>query len=254
MSFPVKLTPIQLMTLSFIPMVLLLAQISSWVSPDEIIHNYYTSRGNLINTWFVKKGWFWTTLAYIAVVWKSPKFKRRSLYRFGLITFSWLLFTQWLNGMPLMDRIFVWTGGECRVETPDRIPISVKHLFEKSLDSDYHVSKVVSSMVCRSSKGKWEGGHDPSGHVFLMTLSICVLVTELLAIYNLQEIKEEFNNILKDKSVLKNPSVLLISIVLLSSMMLYMTGLKYHSSLEQFSGLFVSYSVLLFVWWLVPDN
>lgn len=254
MQFPMKLTTIQLSVLFIIPTVLLLAQISSWVSPDEVIHNYYTSRGNLINTWFVKKGWFWTTLAYVAVLMKSPKFERRSLYRFGLITLFWFLFTQWLNGMPLMDRIFVWTGGECRLETPVTLPIQVNNLFEKSLENNYHVSKVISSLECRKAKGIWEGGHDPSGHVFLMTLSICVLVTELLSLYDFQQIKQEFHNITKDKSISKNPSVLLISIVCISLMMLYMTGIKYHSILEKLSGLSVSYIVLLFVWWLIPDN
>lgn len=248
-----RLTAPQVLVLVLIPVVLFLAQISAWGSPDEVIHNYYTSKGNLVNAWFVKKGWFWTTLAYVAVVVKSPRFERRSLYRFGLVTFFWILFTQWLYGMPLMDRIFVWTGGQCRVDAPESLPQTARVLFKKALDNDSHVSKMVSSMACRRAKGVWEGGHDPSGHVFLMTLSVCLLVTELLSLYDVSEIQDEFRDFARDKSLVRAPSVLLVAIVGLSIVMLYMTGVKYHSILEKLSGLVVSYLVLLFVWWLVPS-
>lgn len=244
------LSPLRSAVLLIVPAVLILAQVSSWLSPDEMIHNYYTSSGNLINTWFVKKGWFWTSLAYFLVLIKSPRFQRRSLYRFGLVTLFWILFTQWLVGMPLMDRIFIWSGGQCKLLTDP--PVQFGASFHPN--EDHHVSSLISSMACKKIKGTWEGGHDPSGHVFLMSLSVCVLVTELLSLYNLRQIQSEFHDIVRDRSVVKNPSVLLVLIVFLSLMMLYMTGLKYHSISEKLSGLFVSYVVLGFVWWLLPDS
>ena len=34
-------------------------------APDEEVYNYYNNKRNILNQWFVKKGWGWTTLVII---------------------------------------------------------------------------------------------------------------------------------------------------------------------------------------------
>ncbi|GMM32085.1 hypothetical protein DAMA08_048300 [Martiniozyma asiatica (nom. inval.)] len=227
------------------PLVLFVSFLASLLSPDSLIHNYYTSPRNLVNTFFVKKGWLWTIIAYATAFITAKKKTTNSIIRFIILTLSWCLFTQWLIGMPLMDKIFIWTGGKCNVISDDHIPHTVKHLFE-SIEENWSSSS-ISSMLCRKIKGKWEGGHDPSGHVFLLTLTISILTFELISL-------NDFEDILNDLKNLKLSTLFISFIIFLSVTMLFMTGIKYHTIGEQISGLIWSYIVLISVWMFIPDK
>lgn len=143
------------------------------------------------------------------------------------MTVWWWAFTQWFFGLPLMDRVFVWTGGVC------------------DYDVAVHGSlKGMGSMVCRQVKGHWKGGHDPSGHVFLLVLGSIVLWFEVLSVDVSREVqnfirrfKEQGNASEKVILVFKSSIILALALLWLWWWMLLTTSIHFHSFIEQMSGL-----------------
>lgn len=74
-----------------------------------------------INIFFVKKGWFWTSLVMLVCMLRYGKFSRQTLIRYSILTAWWYIFTQalWFRTAPIMDLIFVATGGLCRFDVLD---------------------------------------------------------------------------------------------------------------------------------------
>lgn len=252
------LSEYQLLFLFIFPAIIVLGQLMSLFSPDETVHNYFTSSGNLVNRYFVKQGWFWTMVTYTNLV--LNKVKRRvlqrkalliSVMRVSLITICWFLFTQWCFGPPLMDKIFLMTGGQCTNIEQSSIPATLKSLFENTLSTtngQSFSSSFVSSATCRRLKGSWEGGHDPSGHVFLLTLSSTLLIVESIELYTSEDnlVQELFAKNLSWIQFIVHPIILTLVVVLTGLNMLLMTIVKYHSLKEQLGGL----SAALFVIWM----
>lgn len=148
--------------------------------------SYFAGKKNLVNLFFVKRGWLWTSLALLflqlttrpsaASVSRSPvstRNKMRGHYlqaglRYAIITLTWMITTQWFFGPPLIDRSFTLTGGHC-----EGLPIDIEENPAKKLATTY------SSYACKKSGGNWRGGHDVSGHVFILVLSSASLLYEL---------------------------------------------------------------------------
>ncbi|KAJ1719739.1 hypothetical protein LPJ53_005552 [Coemansia erecta] len=122
----------------------------------------WASKRNPLNTYFVKLGWAWTTALLAAAL---PVRRRRdraaTAARYALATLYWWLLTQWCFGPPLFDRLFVRTGGACHA--PEGRPL---------LHASQH--------TCRAAGGSWAGGHDVSGHCFLLLHSALLLAEEVL--------------------------------------------------------------------------
>lgn len=252
-----RLSKGQLVLLSIFPLVIVVGQLMGAFSPEETTDNYLTSRGNIVNTVFVKKGWFWTLLTYANMVYN--KFRKRlvnkrvvlvSMLRVAVITLGWFLFTQWFFGPPLMDKIFVLTGGRCSGVHETNIPDRIRALFTLSAQDpagDYFSSGAVSSATCKAMRGSWEGGHDPSGHIFLLTLSICVLVLESIELYTADDdlidhvVKSEYSW----KQIATHPAMLTGMVVLGALNMFLMTIIKYHSLWEQCAGFLVAVLVIV---------
>ncbi|ODV92323.1 hypothetical protein CANCADRAFT_908 [Tortispora caseinolytica NRRL Y-17796] len=186
--------------------------------------SYYANKKNILNVYVVKIGWLWTTIAFALIVLRQTqrngKFATKETYtsilRYALATGWWYLFTQWFFGPPLMDRVFLGTGGYCaHYLTPDQ---TLFHPVSGEI--------ILSSAVCRSSKGLWRNGHDPSGHVFLLTQAGTLLWHELQPTMTLAE--------LKSSTLLKS----VFTILIVFWWMLLTTTLYYHTVLEKISGLF----------------
>ncbi|CAI4061703.1 hypothetical protein SKDZ_07G1330 [Saccharomyces kudriavzevii ZP591] len=89
------------------------------------------NKDGLVNAVFVKKGWFWTSLVgwwciirYRAVPGATGRGRRRiaqSLKRYTILTVWWYVFTQgiWFGVGPIMDLVFVYTGGHCHYDVFD---------------------------------------------------------------------------------------------------------------------------------------
>ncbi|KAI5949884.1 hypothetical protein KGF54_005361 [Candida jiufengensis] len=220
-------------------------------SPIEEIYNYYNQKGNFINQFFVKKGWGWTTLIIIlfytfVIIPKSnnkPKTLALGVIKYLVVTFWWILFTQWCFGLPIMDKIFVYTGGVCQLDTSVNQP----HTFIQDLETLVWKSSSVSSYHCRKLKGNWSGGHDPSGHVFLMIHSSIYLYLEIENYITWNYLVHELK-LLKNKQ-LKNPLDIVQLVIEISTIgliglwwfMLLMTNVYFHSILEKLVGLGFGY-------------
>ena len=78
------------------------------------------NKDGFVNTVFVKNGWFWTTITLFWCCYRYKIDKKRNksiLKRYVILTVWWYVFTQpikWLNWPPIMDIIFLLTGGDCQ--------------------------------------------------------------------------------------------------------------------------------------------
>jgi hypothetical protein len=94
-----NLVPVQLIILALYPITVLLGILSN--HPPE---SYFARKDNLINVFFLKFSWGWTSLAFLALLPHVPE-KTRSLARFSVATIWWYLVTQWCFGPPIMDKV-----------------------------------------------------------------------------------------------------------------------------------------------------
>lgn len=229
----------KIFTLALCPATLLVGHLLSYIFPDDL--QYSINKDGWLNSFFVKRGWFWTSVVGWWCMIRYRSFHRRnrhSLARYAILTLWWYMFTQsaWFGSAPIMDLIFTSTGGSCRFDVFDeggklsklfhdtlsrrvsslrkiyrllqKKPANDK-LLEQSLNSircalnetdcskeikdsaePLHLNQYIqeslfsdatrnSSAACRALGGHWVGGHDPSGHIFLITLMIMYLLGEL---------------------------------------------------------------------------
>ncbi|CAI4986742.1 BTE_collapsed_G0019230.mRNA.1.CDS.1 [Saccharomyces cerevisiae] len=91
------------------------------------------NKDGLVNAMLVKKGWFWTSLVgwwciirYRAVPGATGRDRRhivQSFKRYAILTVWWYVFTQgiWFGVGPIMDLVFVYTGGHCHYDVFDDV-------------------------------------------------------------------------------------------------------------------------------------
>lgn len=236
------------------------------VSQTEEVYNYYNDKNNVLNQWFVKRGWAWTTVAVVTfyalvVAGEShPQVKcgrraatlMRAVLKYAIMTVWWVFFTQWCFGLPLMDKIFVWTGGKCTSIASDNYALfGAKGLLSEA--GGLYESNAVTSYTCRRLRGTWTGGHDPSGHVFLLTHSSLYLFFEALPFWgswkqlrvNTQRLAGALRSGRYDAVgtfFLESPHVVVMSLMVLWSFMLFMTNMYFHLIGEKFVGLLFGYA------------
>ncbi|ANB11273.1 Scs3p [Sugiyamaella lignohabitans] len=194
------------------PIIIFLGELVHISQPEG---TYFSNKRNIFNVFFVKRAWLWTTLAFIAIVVRAkvatnstsgPGIKSATqsgsilkaqsyagyhlVLRYAAATFWWVLFTQWFFGLPIMDRVFVLTGGGCDglVEKVAEAAMSTNPapgdatspLPPLPVTSNSPLNNLVSSAYCRAHGGTWVGGYDPSGHTFLLVHASLFLWFELL--------------------------------------------------------------------------
>lgn len=183
-------TPTEALVLGIFPAILVFGTIFSVLSPDvrraefdpatqahsqdpNLSPSYFARKDNILNVHFVKKGWFWTMVAFAVFASTHPALRKRAgmfqqaVARLGLATLSWFLVTTWFFGPAIIDRSFRWTGGKCEL-VEDAVAEGTEHL-----------GQVVTAVACKAAGGAWKGGHDISGHVFLLTLASGFLMQEV---------------------------------------------------------------------------
>ncbi|KAF3393931.1 FIT family protein scs3 [Penicillium rolfsii] len=151
--------------------------------------NYFARKNNIFNLYFVKIGWLWTTVAFISLLLFQPAYRassslsqaqqqtrvRRALQaflRYAIATTVWYLMTQWFFGPAIIDRSFIITGGKCE-EVMERAGN-----MESSGSPSVQVETLFSAAACKAAGGAWRGGHDLSGHVFMLVLTTALLAHE----------------------------------------------------------------------------
>lgn len=137
--------------------------------------SYFAKKSNVFNIFFVKRGWAWITLSYFYFLFTHPSTaasaKRvQGALRWCIVTTWWIFVTQWFFGPAIIDRGFLLTGGVCALE--EQAVVGGVELGEKKM--------FVTHMACKAVGGKWQNGHDISGHVFLLVLGSMFLFEEML--------------------------------------------------------------------------
>lgn len=240
-------------------------------SEKDEVYNYYNNKGNIFNQWFVKKGWGWTTvlilLFYAGVLVRTREKRVKVLaaatIRWAVATFWWILFTQWCFGLPLMDKVFVWTGGKCVsiAEEALSLKIATPWLSHLVLVGELYESQTISSYTCRRLKGSWEGGHDPLGHVFLLVHSSLYLFHEiqpywpgwgnLLGSLRLVGKVRHHNFVQHAQEVARrSPHMPVVVLLGLWWFMLLVTNMYFHSLKEKLVGLVFGYAATVVVYYV----
>lgn len=224
-------------------------------------------RGNWINQIFVKRAWFWNTAAVAAI---AATLKRtagtlrgerartdaantdiasriidsKTLLRWGEATIGWIIFAAWLFGPSLSLRVSIATGAQCIVD-----------------------GEAVESAVCAAGSNhaaRWTGGHDISGHTFILSLGI-LLILEMLVPYlpyvlpPVSFLRQSIPmSIYAEKDIFRtgsprerfaNMAVFWASLALagLWGFMLVVTAVFHHVPKEKFTGLLYAFAVWVFM-------
>lgn len=273
--FPTRL---EAQLLAIYPLTLLLGSIFSILSPASrnapysavsqshdpaFAPSYFAQKKNVFNVYFVKKGWFWTTAAFTVFLVLWPGFGRglsvrrvRAALRYSVGTLWWVFVTQWFFGPPLIDRGFRFTGGQCELM---RDPSAREGMSD--------TREYITAATCKAVGGTWKGGHDISGHVFLLILGSALLWFEFLpALTHAEGLRDGRRIMLLDGKVAsvgveKDPESekeepttqgvkFSLSVAALMWWMLLMTAAYFHTWFEKFTGLLVAFSGLWVVYFL----
>ncbi|EIW82859.1 hypothetical protein CONPUDRAFT_163926 [Coniophora puteana RWD-64-598 SS2] len=151
--------------------------------------DYFASKSNILNVYFIKCAWAWTSAAFVALWATTPRRQRTvvpRLLQYALATAVWLGFTSWFFGPALIERFVAASGGECVVSLPTGAIVSVpnEYCFTKSTISPTTHPGLFGAVLVLPEID-WHGrprlrrGHDVSGHVFLLTLSTLFLADQL---------------------------------------------------------------------------
>ncbi|KAJ7780515.1 inositol phospholipid synthesis and fat-storage-inducing TM-domain-containing protein [Mycena maculata] len=151
--------------------------------------HYWASKTNFLNRYLIKKAWGWTSAAFL-LAWLTGPPSTRTASRFSrwlTATAIWLVFTAWFFGPALFERIVLASGGECVLSMPSGDPISLPAEYchaHTALSPATHPALFASSnsLVLPSewrATPRLRKGHDVSGHIFLLTLSILLLTQQL---------------------------------------------------------------------------
>ena len=243
--------------------------------PSSHAPSYWARKSNIFNVYFVKIGWVWITLAFFLFVSNhtslGPRGKLvatprrlRALVRYLLVTAVWCAVTQWFFGAPLIDRGFKLTGGQCEIIYSDD-PVSNA---KQAGMSD--ARELVTHAACKLAGGMWKGGHDISGHVFILILGSAMLWLEILpAVLVASGLREDRRIKMPDGAVksaavetqdqagnMEVPKELgvgvkaALGVAGLSWWMLLMTASYFHTWFEKFTGLLVAFTAIYAVYFL----
>ncbi|KOS18996.1 FIT family protein scs3 [Escovopsis weberi] len=271
-------TPIETIALGMFPFILIFGAIFSVLSPHtrsapydavtqshsqdpNLAPSYFARKNNIFNVFFVKRGWAWTTLAFVFALLTQPAGRAaaatspavvlarraRAGLRWALTTTYWVFVTQWFFGPPLIDRSFRLTGGRCEMAA------------HAHTQGEFGV-EMVTSVACKTAGGRWKGGHDISGHVFLLVLGTAFLMHEVgwPMLVRSRRRAEERCIVAPDGTVEKigrgapadggpedgREGVVLgvgekaaVAVICMNLWMLLMTAIYFHTWVEKFTGL-----------------
>ena len=108
-----------------------------------------------------------------------------SVLRYGMATGAWLVFANWFFGPPITERILTATGAVCVPSTDPQSPVDSLYCHSHTpLSSATHPALFSSNSAAslkssKSIRAMWKGGHDISGHTFIMVLSSLLLLEDL---------------------------------------------------------------------------
>lgn len=209
--------------------------------------HYFANKANPLNTVFIKRAWGWTSGAFALLYATSPTRTKswNRLIQYVVATLAWLAFTGWFFGPPLIERVVVASGGQCVVVVPgsgEVVDVPFEHCYAKSPLSPATHPTLFSSLSTDftmvnpwSARPRLRKGHDVSGHVFLLTLSVLFLVGQIT--YSL---RSSFWTPAHDFAIKANAVLIVIWMIATCT-----TALYFHTPLEKITGFRTSNSCVL---------
>lgn len=177
----------------------------------------WANKRNPLNTYFAKLAWAWTTVVYVAALYSTISVRKplaviASFLRYAAATMYWIAMTQWFFGPPLFDRLFVRTGGRC------------------AFSDERKAIGVLSLHTCRLEGGVWEGGHDVSGHCFLLLHSALFLAEDVLVpLLTIATVRQQ-------STTRRITALVAGGLIFVWLLMLYFTAKYFHGPRELISG------------------
>lgn len=200
--------------------------------------DYFANKSNPLNTVFIKKAWGWTSGGFVFLYAISPSGTRswNRLLQYAIVTLAWLAFTGWFFGPPLIERVVVASGGQCVVAVPvsgEIIGVPIEYCYTKSsLSPATHPTLFASIAADFKTATPWSArprlrkGHDVSGHVFLLTMSVLFLVDQITHSLRSTAWKAAHN-------LAVTANVVLIAIWVFAT---YTTAVYFHTPFEKLTG------------------
>ena len=202
-------------------------------------HTYYfAAKSNFLNVYFIKVAWGWTSAAFFLLWFTSPPDTRTGgrIAKWVMETGVWLAFTGWFFGPSLLERLVIASGGECLLSLPSGDPVLVptEYCFSRSFLSPASHPELFQTPSLQSfippidwrAMPRLRRGHDVSGHIFLLTMSVLFLADQL-----------RYTRLSAQRSMWHTAAIVvnvaLIGIWLLAS---WTTSLYYHIPFEKFTG------------------
>jgi len=201
--------------------------------------DYFANKSNPLNTVFVKKSWGWTSGAFAVLYATSPARTRswNRILQYVVVTLAWLAFTGWFFGPPLSERVVVASGGQCIVTIPatgEVIDVPFEYCYAKSsISPATHPTLFASLTTDFTRAGPWSArprlrkGHDVSGHIFLLTMSVLFLADQVTHSLKSTTLWTAAHNL----AVTAN--VVLITIWVFAT---YTTAIYFHTPFEKLTG------------------
>lgn len=220
---------------------------------------YFADKRNVLNQVFVKQAWAWTTAVWATFVLASflpgataPRRTQAVLTahvrRYVLATLYWWYLTQstWFFGVgpSLSHRVLLYSGAEC-------VP--------SALSSDGGgMSAFVEGGKCDGRKGDyWRGGHDVSGHTFLLVHASLFLwetiapsLPTLFPSFFPHSPRATPRPTRQPNPILQLATLPALALILLWWWMLLMTSLFFHTPAEKVSGMMFA----LAGWWVMSGR
>ncbi|KAG6918546.1 hypothetical protein DXG01_013636 [Tephrocybe rancida] len=198
--------------------------------------HYFANKANFLNVYFIKKAWGWTTAAFFLLWITSPPSirTRERVLKWVVQTGMWLIFTAWFFGPAIFERLIAASGGECVLALPtgDTMSVPIELCLTRSqLSPASHPELFVTSSGFAPSMD-WRAiprlrrGHDVSGHIFLLTMSILSLTDQLRYSFRLTR-REGLHAV----AITANVILILIWVFATATTCLY-----FHTPLEKITG------------------
>lgn len=207
--------------------------------------HYFANKKNALNVYFIKKAWGWTTAAFVFLFTTSAQETRkvRRLIQYFIETAVWIVFTGWFFGPPILERFVATTGGACVVALPAGGVLDIPHEFcytKSTVSPSTHPSLFTSPFTIPDASWyavpRLRKGHDVSGHLFLLTMSVLFLADQLRYSWAKVSVSKR-----REEPVGWSPLHLLaiifnVAVVLASIVSVYATSVYFHTPFEKFTG------------------
>lgn len=154
--------------------------------------------------------------------------------------------TSWFFGHSLLHRVWLMTGAQCVIEdvngdsegtpaTPLLVPVNHLECYPQQLPAD-------GSFTTQSNPAKWVGGHDVSGHTFLLVLSAYIIYITLKPCFahltKEDSARDEKAPLQRSVSAVHRVAVYSsIALLVLWIWMLLVTCVYFHTPFEKLTGL-----------------